>query len=130
MADEIERLRLKIQHQAAAAEAARLDSIRRDIARVEAIRAAETAREAAPVWTHACPHANHPAHPPRPAYGRCEACFLDDLERVLKQHGKEAHPATPELTTPAYMLAEYLKVCLEAFHNTILERRQWHTNEK
>lgn len=50
--------------------------------------------------------------------------FQDELQNLINRHSLEN-----ESNTPDYILAEYLKGCLELFNKTSRAREQWYGRE-
>lgn len=51
--------------------------------------------------------------------------FEKELEILINKHSKEN-----ESDTPDFILAKYLKVCLDNFNIAIKEREKWYGREK
>lgn len=50
-----------------------------------------------------------------------ESAFREELDRLLNRYSKEKSSNTPD-----FILGKYLRACLDAFNNAILERNQWY----
>jgi hypothetical protein len=47
--------------------------------------------------------------------------FEQELEQLINRHSKENDSNTPD-----YILADYLRRCLDNFNQTVVERETWH----